>query len=161
MQQLHGFGESRNDQKAIQNRNSKIKTSVVSLYLSASYFSFRFLPLAKIIEQIENGKNRVFLVVPIEVKITSGTHFYLLKVRNGLELYVETIPMRIVCLHLEIFCSEPSAPIYGTLKSRYICFFKVQKLPRNYNQSAYLFIVVPNDRLIVLPFYETMELLHV
>jgi hypothetical protein len=60
MQQLHGFDELRNDQVTIQNRSVKMDTAVISLYISASYFRFRLLPLAKIIERMENGKIVLF-----------------------------------------------------------------------------------------------------
>jgi hypothetical protein len=59
-QQLRCFDESRNDQGIIQNRSAKINTTGASLYLPASYFSFRVLRLAQKIERMENGKNRVF-----------------------------------------------------------------------------------------------------
>jgi hypothetical protein len=39
-----------------------IDATVLSLYLSALYFSFQFLPLAKIIERMENGKSARLLV---------------------------------------------------------------------------------------------------
>jgi hypothetical protein len=68
MQQLHGFDELRNNQGVIRKYSAKMDTTAVSLCLSASYFSFRFLPLAKIIERMGNGKKSCFLVVRIEVK---------------------------------------------------------------------------------------------
>jgi hypothetical protein len=55
MQQLHGFDKLRDDQGVIRNRSAKIDTTAVSIHLSALSFSFRFLPLAKIIERMENG----------------------------------------------------------------------------------------------------------
>jgi hypothetical protein len=55
MQQLNGFDELRNEQRAIWKCSAKIDTTAASLYFPASYFSFRFLPLAKIIERMENG----------------------------------------------------------------------------------------------------------
>jgi hypothetical protein len=51
MQQLHGFDELRNDQGIIRKRSAQIDTTGASLYLSASDFSFRLLPLAEIIER--------------------------------------------------------------------------------------------------------------
>jgi hypothetical protein len=59
MQQLHGFDKLRNDQGIIRNRSAKIDTTVVSLYLPESNLFYLFFPLAKIIERMENGKNRV------------------------------------------------------------------------------------------------------
>jgi hypothetical protein len=41
-QQLRGFDESRNDQEIIKNRSAKINTTVASLYLPVSSFSFEF-----------------------------------------------------------------------------------------------------------------------
>jgi hypothetical protein len=82
MQQLHGFDELRYDQGIIRNRSAKINTTVIVRRLTASYFtfrllplantyfSFRSLPLAKIVDRKENGENRVFLVVRMEIKIT-------------------------------------------------------------------------------------------
>jgi hypothetical protein len=60
----------RNDQGIIQNRSAKIYTTAVSLYLSASYFSFRFLRPAE--KNRANGKcrNSCFLAVRMEVKRT-------------------------------------------------------------------------------------------
>jgi hypothetical protein len=58
MQQLHGFDELLNDQGVIQNCGAKIDTTAASLHWSASYFKFRFLRLAKIIERMGNGTKR-------------------------------------------------------------------------------------------------------
>jgi hypothetical protein len=55
MQKFHRFDEQRDDEGVIWNRSAKIDTIDLLLYLSASRFSFRFLPLAKIIEQMKNG----------------------------------------------------------------------------------------------------------
>jgi hypothetical protein len=49
MQQLHGFDEWLNDHGVIRKHTAKMNTTVVSIYLSASKFSFRLLQLAKII----------------------------------------------------------------------------------------------------------------
>jgi hypothetical protein len=73
MQQLHGFDELLNDQGIIRNSSAKTDTTVVSLYLSATYFSFRNLPLAKIIERIGNGEKSSFLVVRHGLKLHVGT----------------------------------------------------------------------------------------
>jgi hypothetical protein len=53
MQQLHGFDELRNDQEIFRNRSAKIDTAPLSFKFSASYFDFRFLRLAKIVERME------------------------------------------------------------------------------------------------------------
>jgi hypothetical protein len=68
-QQLRCFDESRNDQRIIRNRSSKINTIAASLYLPASYFSFRVLRLAQ--KKRANGKwqKSCFLTVRMEVKI--------------------------------------------------------------------------------------------
>jgi hypothetical protein len=63
MQQLHGFDELRNDQAITRNRNATIGRTLLLLYLSAPYFSFRLYPLAKIpLAKIfmGNGLNRFF-----------------------------------------------------------------------------------------------------
>jgi hypothetical protein len=78
MQQLHGFDKLSRDQLIIRNRRTTIETIALSLFLSAPYFSFRFLPLAEIIDQIENGKNRVFqkLSSKIWTSTTRKNNFY-------------------------------------------------------------------------------------
>jgi hypothetical protein len=58
-QQLRGFDELRNDQVFLI-RSAKISKIVASLYLPASYFSYRFLRLAQKNRANGNGKNDVF-----------------------------------------------------------------------------------------------------
>jgi hypothetical protein len=53
-QQLRGFDVSHNDQGVIQNRSVKIIIIVASLYLPASYLSFRIIRLAQ--KNRANGK---------------------------------------------------------------------------------------------------------
>jgi hypothetical protein len=61
MQQLHGLDELRNDQGIIRKFSAKNNTTIaISLFLSVSTLSFRFLRLAKIIERMENGKIVLF-----------------------------------------------------------------------------------------------------
>jgi hypothetical protein len=60
-QQLRGFDKFCDDQRVIQNRSAKVDKTVAILDLLASYFSFRFLLLAKNIERMENGKIVCFL----------------------------------------------------------------------------------------------------
>jgi hypothetical protein len=55
-QQLRGFDESRNDQGIIQNLSVKISTIAASLYLPASYSSFRILRQAPKIERMKMAK---------------------------------------------------------------------------------------------------------
>jgi hypothetical protein len=68
VQQLRGFDILRNNQVIIRNRSAKVDITVVSFYLSASYFSFRFLPLAKIIKLVERAYPSFFMAVQMEVK---------------------------------------------------------------------------------------------
>jgi hypothetical protein len=56
VQRLHGFDEFRNGRWIIQNRSAKADTAALSFYLLASYFSFRFLPLAIKIERWKVAK---------------------------------------------------------------------------------------------------------
>jgi hypothetical protein len=42
----------------------------------------------------------------MEVKITTGKKFKIIQERYGLQLNVETILMKNLCLHLRIFCSD-------------------------------------------------------
>jgi hypothetical protein len=75
-QQLRGFDESHNDQGSIQNRSAKINTTVASLSLPASSFTFRILRLAQKMERI-----KIVFTVQMEVKmIRKG--FYLVQKVN-------------------------------------------------------------------------------
>jgi hypothetical protein len=120
MQHLHVFDEQLNDQEIIQNCGVKFDTTFASLYLSASYFSFRCLPLAKIIERMENGKNRFFCRSDGDQENLNKVILCTKRKMWTSATRIETIPIWIVCLHLEIFSSE-QMPLNGTLKS---CFFR-------------------------------------
>jgi hypothetical protein len=93
MQQVNGFDESRNNKGMILNLSEKTETAALSIYVSASTFSSRFLRVAKIIERIDNCKNRVFLVVRMEVRRIFGRAYQSKQARYGLQLPIETIPM--------------------------------------------------------------------
>jgi hypothetical protein len=64
------------------NRSARIDKATASLYLSTSHLCLRFLPLAIIIEQTENGKNRVVFVVRMEVEMVLWAHFHSFQVRE-------------------------------------------------------------------------------
>jgi hypothetical protein len=97
------------------------KKTMASLWISVPYFSFRFLRLAKISERMEVGKNQMIFGRSDWGEDDIGSVFPSIRARYGLQLHVETVPMWIVCLHLEIFCSE-QVPRNGTLKSGYFRF---------------------------------------
>jgi hypothetical protein len=69
---------------------------------------------------MENGKSRVFFRSD-EMKLSTLSAVESQKSRCGLRLHEETVPMWIVHLHLEFFCSV-QVPRNGTLKSRYFRF---------------------------------------
>jgi hypothetical protein len=67
----------------------------------------------------------------------------------------------IICLHLEIFCSEPIAPIWYFEEPLYsLLKYKNFEEKKWNDQKTNHCSAVPNDRLVVEPFYETMKLWH-
>jgi hypothetical protein len=70
--------------------------------------------------------------------------------------------MLILHLHLEILFSEPSAQMWHFEKPLF-SILKKQKIPKKNwdDQNLYPYSVVPNDPLVIEPFFETMELWHV
>jgi hypothetical protein len=105
-----GFDELRNDQGKIQNRSAKINTAVASFYLPTSSFNVRILRLAQKIGANLKRQKSCFWTVRMEVKTTWIRVIIVQQERYGHHLHVESIPVWIVCLQLEIFSSEPSAP---------------------------------------------------
>jgi hypothetical protein len=77
MQQLHSFDEVRNNQGMIRDRTAYTNKMMELIYF-ATLFGFGTFRLASIIKQMENGENRVFFAVRIEVKmIMLSTIYYL------------------------------------------------------------------------------------
>jgi hypothetical protein len=87
---LNGVEKVRNEQGNTQNRSVKINNTVTSLYLPASYFSFRILRLAQKIERMGNSRN-LFMAVWIEVKINRISNFNEKQARYGHQVHVESI----------------------------------------------------------------------
>jgi hypothetical protein len=80
---------------------------------------------------MENGKKRVFWPVRMEVKLIRIKKNYVQQVTYGHYLHVETIPVWIVRLHLEIFSSEPGAPKWY-FEKMYFPNLKNNKIELNY-----------------------------